>query len=45
VPWPRRPPAAEEIKTATAMGFELETKVLVKATPEEAYTVPGRVGE
>lgn len=36
---------AAEVKSATAAGFELETKVLVKATPEDAYTMLDRVGE
>jgi len=38
-------PAAAAVKSATVAGFELETKVLVRATPEEAYAMLGRVGE
>jgi uncharacterized protein YndB with AHSA1/START domain len=37
-------PAAAEVKSATAAGFEVENKAVVAATPGEAYAMLGRPG-
>ena len=38
-------PAAAEVKSAEASGFEVEAKAVVAATPAEAYKMLGRIGE
>jgi hypothetical protein len=39
------PPAAAEVKSATAAGFEVEARAIVAATPAETYRTLGRIGE
>ncbi|MDT9598007.1 SRPBCC family protein [Sphingosinicella rhizophila] len=38
-------PAQAEVKAATTVGFELESKIVVAATPGEAYAMLGRIGD
>jgi uncharacterized protein YndB with AHSA1/START domain len=38
-------PAAAEVKSATAAGFEVEARAIVAATPAETYRMLGRIGE
>ena len=38
-------PASAAVKSATPAGFEIETKVVVPASPAEAYAALGRIGE
>ena len=38
-------PAAAEVKSAEAGGFEVESKAVVAATPAETYAMLGRIGE
>lgn len=38
-------PADAAVKSATAAGFELESKAVVKVAPAEAYAAAGRLGE
>lgn len=38
-------PAAAEVKSATAGGFEVESALVVAATPEQTYKMLGRIGE
>lgn len=38
-------PAAAEVKSAEAGGFEVEAKAVVAATPAQVYAMLGRIGE
>jgi len=38
-------PAFADVKTATPAGFELESRVVVRASPAEAYAMLGRIGD
>ena len=38
-------PALAEVKSATPVGFEVESKAVVAVTPAEAYAMLGRVGD
>ena len=37
--------AQAEVKSATPVGFEVESKAIVAATPAETYAMLGRIGE
>ena len=37
--------ASAEVRSATAMGFEVESKAIVPATPAQTYAMLGRIGE
>jgi len=38
-------PALAEVKSATPVGFEVESKAVAAATPAETYAMLGRIGE
>ena len=38
-------PAGAAVKSSTPSGFEVETKVIVAASPAQAYAMLGRIGE